>query len=110
MPWAVALWSVAHLIANGMAHEVLFFGTMLALGLFGAITVDRREAVKGGAELEEYRAQTSNVPFAAIVDGRQPIGPVIREMGWKPFALGLALTAILFGAHPFLFGVSPRPF
>lgn len=106
MPWAVVLWSLAHLIANGMAHEVIFFGTMLALGLFGAVTVDRREAAKG---FEDYRAQTSNIPFAAILDGRQPLGPVIGEMGWKPFALGLVLAALLIGAHPFLFGVYPHP-
>lgn len=106
MPWAVVLWSLAHLIANGMAHEVIFFGTMLALGLFGAVTVDRREAAKG---YRAYQLQTSNIPFAAIIDGRQRLGPVIREMGWKPFALGLALAAILIGAHPFLFGVYPHP-
>lgn len=106
MPWAVVLWSLAHLIANGMAHEVIFFGTMLALGLFGAVTVDRREAAKG---FEDYRAQTSNIPFAAILDGRQSLRPVIGEMGWKPFALGLALAVILISAHPFLFGVYPHP-
>lgn len=109
MPWAVVLWALAHLIANGMAHELVFFGTMLALGLFGALTVDRREAAKGGDGYEAYRAQTSNVPFVAIFDGRQSLLPVVKEMGWKPFAVGLVAAAMLIGAHPFLFGVYPHP-
>jgi len=109
LPWAVVLWSLAHLVANGMAHEAIFFGTMLALGLIGAVTVDRREAAKAPDGYEAFRAQTSNIPFAAVVDGRQTLGPVIGEMGWKPIALGLVLAAILIGAHPFLFGVYPHP-
>jgi uncharacterized membrane protein len=48
---------------------------------------------------------TSNVPFTAIVEGRNRF--VFGEIGWKRLGAGLAVYAIALVLHPVLFG---RPF
>lgn len=39
---AVKLWAVAHLLANGMAHDVLLFGAFLAWAVVDRISLTRR--------------------------------------------------------------------
>ena len=48
---------------------------------------------------------TSNVPFAAIIDGRQKL--ILGEIGLWRVALALALYVLFVWLHPLLFGVSP---
>lgn len=39
---AVKLWALAHLLANGMLHDVLLFGSFLAWAIAGRISMKRR--------------------------------------------------------------------
>jgi uncharacterized membrane protein len=100
--WAVALWAATHLIANGDGVSVVFFGTFLALGLAGSVLIDRKKAVKLGPDWEPFARATSNVPFAAIVAGRNRLAA--REL-IGPGMVGLGVYALAYWAHPWLSGV-----
>jgi uncharacterized membrane protein len=105
--WAVGLWAVAHLLANGDAAAVILFAGMALLALAGALNSDHRRRAVLGEGWPGYRAQTSFLPFQAILAGRTRFRP--GEIGWARLTGGLALFAVLLFAHPWLFGVSPLP-
>jgi uncharacterized membrane protein len=85
MVWAVLLWSIGHLIANGSAADVVLFGALLIWSiadLASAYARDRRNGVI-------YPAPELGATGGAIV-------------------VGLVLDAALLGGlHLWLFGVSP---
>lgn len=82
---AVKLWAVAHLLANGMLADVLLFGSFLIWAIADRIAVKRR-------------AKPHQVPGAPPSN----INDAIALVG------GLAVYALfIFGAHRWLFGVSP---
>jgi uncharacterized membrane protein len=103
--WGVALWALAHLVSNGDAAAVLLFGTFAALALLGTLLIDRKFAARRGAQWQRFVAVTSNLPFGAILAGRQRL--VLAEIGWLRVAVALALYAVLLVLHPWLFGLSP---
>jgi uncharacterized membrane protein len=103
--WSVVLWAAAHLIANGDLAGIVLFVTLGALAGIGTMLIDRKYARKGGADWQAFAASTSNLPFAAIVAGRQRFA--FAEIGWRRVALGLALYLILLGVHPWLFAAAP---
>ena len=103
--WGVALWSADHLSTNGDAAGVIFFGTFLLLAVFGTLSIDAKRRRKLGAAGDAFAAQTSNLPFAAILSGRNRFRAG-EYFDWR-FAVAAALfLAILFG-HGHMFGVSP---
>jgi uncharacterized membrane protein len=103
--WSVVLWAAAHLIANGDLAGVVLFAALGALALIGTALIDRKYAQKRGADWQGFAAASSNLPFAAILAGRQQF--VFAEIGWWRVALGLALYLILLAGHPWLFGAAP---
>lgn len=104
--WSVALWSGAHLIVNGNLAALLFFGSLFATALVGTRDIDRKRERSDPENFARYRAVTSNLPFAAIVGGRNQL--VLREL-LLPAGIGVTLTAILLTLHQQLFHVSPLP-
>lgn len=66
--WGVALWGIGHLFANAEPTSVLLFGGLAAMALLGTRSIDRKSAAREG--WEGFKAVTSNVPFAAILQGR----------------------------------------
>jgi uncharacterized membrane protein len=101
--WGVAIWAAGHLIANGDLASLVLFGSMLALALFGTASIDAKRRRALGPAWETFAGQTSNIPFAAIVTGRQVLK--LSEIGmWRP-AAAVAVWAALAFAHPYLFGV-----
>lgn len=105
--WGVALWAIAHLLANGTAAAWIVFTGMTTLALAGAWHIDRKKRALLGHGWQRFAAATSFVPFAAIVAGRARLS--LREIGWWRLAGGLALYALLLWAHPRLFGVAVWP-
>jgi uncharacterized membrane protein len=105
--WGVAIWAFGHLLVNGDAAGLVLFGSLLALALFGTVSIDAKRRRALGDKWEAFAARTSNVPFAAIVAGRQTLN--IGEIGWWRLALGLMVYAALLFIHPYAFGVSPMP-
>lgn len=100
--WAVILWALSHLVANGDTASVAFFLTFLCLSLFGSISLDAKKAQQLGEGWQAYAKLTSNVPFAAISRGDQQL--VAREL-IGPALAGTAIYAAFYFAHPWLAGV-----
>lgn len=104
-PWALILWSGAHVIANGDLAGVLFFGTMLLFAAIAPPLVDtRRRRLCGDAAWERFAAATSTVPFLAALQGRTAVD--WRGIGWRPVVIGLALYGVLILLHGPIIGVS----
>ncbi|MGA0600356.1 NnrU family protein [Caulobacter sp. KR2-114] len=105
--WGVAVWAAGHLLVNGDLASLVLFGAMLALAVFGTVSIDAKRKRALGATWDNFAAQTSNVPFAAIAAGRQSLK--VGEIGWWRLALAVALWAGTIFAHQLMFGVSPLP-
>jgi len=105
--WGVQLWSIAHIAVNGDLSSLIFFGTFAVLALIGPPLIDAKRAQTLGARWEAYAAQTSNLPFGAIITGRNSFN--IREIGLVWPLVGVALYLVLLIGHGWLFGVSPLP-
>jgi uncharacterized membrane protein len=101
--WAVGLWAIGHLFANGDLAALLLFGGIGVLALAGTVLIDAKLARRFGDEWQAFAAHTSNVPFLAITRGHQRFA--LGEIGWARLAGGLALYLALVLAHPWLFGV-----
>ncbi|MBX3716898.1 MAG: NnrU family protein [Burkholderiales bacterium] len=101
--WGIALWAGVHALARGDAASLVFFGSFVVLALAGTRLIDARKADSLGAEWARFAAVTSNVPFTAIVEGRNRLS--WGEIGVKRVAVGLVLYAVIVLAHPWLFGV-----
>ncbi|MDH4249148.1 MAG: NnrU family protein [Deltaproteobacteria bacterium] len=102
MLWGTILWASAHILASGQDTVLVFLGGFLVESLLGTVMIDRKRAALG-AEWSAYRAVTSNVPFAAILSGRNHLD--FRELGVLAPVIALGLYASLILLHPYLFGV-----
>ncbi len=101
--WALGLWGLAHLAANGDLASMWFFGVVAALALGGTVLIDRKKRLALGSHWQRLAAITSNIPFAALVTGRTRLR--WRDVGvLRPLA-ALLLYAVLFLAHPIFAGV-----
>ncbi len=101
--WALMLWSGAHVLARGDLKSIIFFGGFFILAALGTLLIDSRK--ESNPDWARFAAVTSNLPFAAIVQGRNRI--VWREIGWLRPLAGVALFAAFFAAHGWLFGARP---
>jgi uncharacterized membrane protein len=103
--WGTALWAFAHIAVTGDLASLVFFASIAALGLVGASLLDAKKARQHGERWKRFAADTSNLPFRAILEGRQEMA--LGEIGAWRIALAVALFLIVLLAHPWLFGVSP---
>jgi len=103
--WAIMLWSGAHLLARGDLKSVVFFGGFLVVAGSGTILQDLRKARSLGEDWARFSAVSSNLPFVAILQGRNTLR--FAEIGWVKPLLGLAAYGILLYAHAWLFGARP---
>ncbi|KAF0173727.1 MAG: NnrU family protein [Hyphomonadaceae bacterium] len=105
--WGVALWGVGHLFANGEGTSVMLFGGLAVMSLLGTRSIDRKSAARMPAEWAPFRDATSNVPFAAILKGRNRLA--VGEMA-IPLLAALAAFGAMVWFHRVLFGVAPFAF
>ena len=96
--WGIALLSVGHLATVPSPRSLLFFGTLLVVAITGTVSIDAKRRARLGPRWRPFVATTSNVPFAAILDGRQRLR--LRELGAKPFVLAAVLSILSWLAHP----------
>jgi uncharacterized membrane protein len=92
--WGVGLFAIAHVVMIGDIAAIFAFGSVAILGLAGPI-LDAKKARRHGPSWIAFAAATSNVPFLAIVQGRQVLA--VGEIGWRLAAgIGLFAAAALF--------------
>jgi uncharacterized membrane protein len=105
--WGVAIWSAYHLCANGNLASVILFGTLLVLALLGTFSIDAKRKRKLGEQWDGFASRTSNIPFGAILAGRNSLKPG-EYFDWPFFAALLFFAGALF-AHARIMSVSPFP-
>ncbi len=103
--WAIILWGGLHILATGHLAALILFGSLVLTAALGSVMIDRRRFQSSEPGWGVYLQRSSNLPFLAIVQGRQRLAPA--EIGWPRAAAALALYALVLFAHPYLFG--PRP-
>ncbi|MDP6172989.1 MAG: NnrU family protein [Rhodospirillales bacterium] len=105
MMWGIGLWALTHLAARGDGASLIFFGAMALLALGGSALIDYRKAEAHPQAWAEFEAQSSHIPFAAIIAGRTWFSA--REIGWAPVLAGIVLYLGGLIAHEWLFGSAP---
>lgn len=103
--WGVVFWSLAHLLAVGTLAGAILFGTMLVLALIGPVSIDSRRERALRLRWHGFVAQTSNLPFAAVLAGRTKLK--LGAIRWWQWAAAVAAYAVLLHLHPTLFGATP---
>ena len=107
--WALGLWAVAHLAPNGDTASVLLFGLFVALALVGLWSLDKKMRHSLGEDTwRELSAQTSSVPFWAVLQGRVRLD--LQGIGWMRMVSALVLYGGLALLHPYVIGVYALPF
>ena len=104
---STALWAAAHLPPNGDQATVLFFGSFIVLSLGGIWHIERRRLAAQGDAWRAFAAQTSVVPFAAILTGRCRLD--LRGIGPIRLLAGMGSYVALLFVHGWLTGASPLP-
>jgi len=102
--WGILLWSVAHLIANGDAASIVFFGTFALLSGLGSMAMDLKRRHLTDPDWLEFYSQTSNIPFAGLLAGKSRLA--IGDINWVSVITGLTLYATLYYFHGLIAGVS----
>ena len=102
MNTAVVLLGLAHCLANPFVGDWIFFGGFVVYGLLSALHQDRRTRITGPEEVRRFQRETSLLPFAAILAGRQRLAP--GELSLTATGIAVVLYLLLRSFHGFLFG------
>ena len=100
--FAFGLFGLAHVLANPYAGDWVFFGGFIVYGIISALHQDRRMRAVGPPQARQFLADTSAVPFAAIIAGRQRLAP--EEYYPPALAAAIVIFILLRLLHPMLFG------
>lgn len=97
------LWCLAHTLWIGNSFTLATSAGLCLHHAFGVWHGDRRLAQRHGAAFEAIKAQTSIVPFAAILDGRQQLPREYwREFARVPYFVIVAVTVGAYWSHPLM--------
>lgn len=102
MNMGLALFGLAHLLANGTVGDVAFFGSFFVLGVVGPFQMDARLKKTRGEAYVEFCRQTSVIPFVAIARGRTKFRA--DEISFPLFLIGVIVYVILVVFHGKFFG------
>jgi uncharacterized membrane protein len=102
MNMGLALWGLAHVLANGTVGDVAFFGSFVAVGVLGPYHQDSRLKRGRGESYVEFCRQTSVLPFGAILRGRNRLA--LDELSFPLAVISTALFAALLIFHGRFFG------
>ena len=95
----MGLWALAHVIANGYASDVAFFGGIVAFVLVGSWHQDRRKLAGGDPRFLRFHAATAFIPFT----GREALRGL---MDLPPLAvvIGVVVALVARYLHPSIGG------
>jgi len=93
-----ALWALVHMVMNGAASDVAFFGGFVVFALVGAKHQDARKIATGVPGYREFCAATPFLPFAGdeTLRGLRELAPAA--------AIGIAVTVVVRYFHAAWFG------
>jgi uncharacterized membrane protein len=98
----VSLWAIAHLLVNGNLAALIMFGALLVTAVNGMVSIDRKRRRGLDGFWDEFAAQTSRLPFAAILAGRTRF-EISDFRAWQ-----IALAGVLFAGVFWLHGIVGR--
>ena len=96
------LFGLAHMVSNPTMGDWVFWGGFVVHAVISAVHQDRRVLAAGAPEYRSFYDQSSLVPFAAVLGGKQRL--VAAEISWGAVALAVVLFALIFWLHPTLIG------
>jgi len=102
MNMGLALWGLAHLLANGTVGDVAFFGCFVAVGFLGPYHQDSRLKRSKGEPFAEFCRETSVLPFGAILRGRNRLAA--DELSFPLAFIATAVSVALLFFHSRFFG------
>jgi len=105
--WGIGIWGLMHMAVNAHSAAVILFGGFAFTALAGTLAIDHKRAKAFGDQWQSFKAQTSNVPFVALLSGRTTFK--WSEIGWWRPLIALILFVVFLFGHKHLFGVSPIP-
>jgi uncharacterized membrane protein len=92
--WGMGLLAMALIAIIGSAASLCAFGSIAFLGIVGGKVLDAKKAKQHGDAWQRFAAETSNLPFLAILEKRQTL--VLAEIGWwRWLAAGGVLLVVL---------------
>jgi uncharacterized membrane protein len=94
--WALMLWAASHIWSRGDLKALVFFGGFFLMAALGTVLMDSRK--KSNPDWPRFAALTSNIPFVAVLQGRNRIA--WREIGWLRPAIGIAAYFAVLAIHP----------
>lgn len=98
---AVGLWGLGHCLINSFQTDLLFFGGFAVFAIIGCAHQDSRKRREEGERLAGFMAETSLIPFIAILSGRNRL--VLSELPLALLATGLGIALFLYWLHPVVF-------
>lgn len=99
--WAVVIWALGHIVANGDLVSIVFFSAFGLLSFVGTFLMDAKKQASFEGAWDIYARKTSNVPFAAVLRGDNKL--VMREL-LGPVLAGLLAYGLLYFFHDWLTG------
>ena len=100
--FAFGLFGLAHLLASPYAGDWIFFGGFIVYGILSSMHQDQRLRARGPDAVKQFIADTSAVPFAAIIRGKQRLEP--GEYYPPALAAAVVLFILIRLLHPMLIG------
>jgi uncharacterized membrane protein len=98
------IWDPPCSLVNGQLAALLMFGALLVTAVNGMVSIDRKRRRALGALWDDFEAQTSRLPFAAILIGRTRFE--LAEFHIWQVALAVALFSGVLWVHGII-GPSP---
>lgn len=95
----LVLWALMHLLVNGFASDVAFYGGFVIFGLLGSWHQDRRQKASPDGTYAKFCEQSPFFPFT-----RGGLLKAVREIGVVPIVVGLLAAGLLRYFHDGLFG------
>ncbi len=95
----IGIWGFAHLVSNGYASDVVFFGGFVVFAVVGCWHQDRRKLAEGSASFQRFYELTALIPFTKRGALRG-----IREL--SPWAVigGVVVALVIRYLHPSIAG------
>ncbi len=102
MNFGFFLFGAAHCLSNRHLGDWIFFGGFVVYAVASAVHQDRRILAAGPEPAKRFLAETSLVPFSAILAGRQRLAP--GEYSLLAAGVSVAAFIVLRLGHASLFG------